>query len=208
VSTGAAGPQPEADLGPWAPMTVTEAAELFQPAPFRWWISGGQAFELHVGRSWRVHGDTDVGIARQDVPELRAVLAGWDVCVAVSGQLVPWSGQPLTADLHQNNLWCRRTVGAAWEVDVTVSEGDGSCWIYRRNTRIRRPWGAAVLRTAEGIPYLAPELQLLFKSAGRRPKDDADAQEVIPQLGAEEREWLAQLLPAGHRWTHLLADRR
>jgi hypothetical protein len=29
----------------------------------------------------------------------------------------------------------------------------------------------AVLRTADGIPYLAPELQLLYKSKGLRSKD-------------------------------------
>lgn len=37
----------------------------------------------------------------------------------------------------------------------------------------------AVLRSAAGIPYLAPELQLLYKSKGLRPKDDVDAAEVI-----------------------------
>ena len=64
---------------------------------------------------------------------------------------------------------------------------------------------SAVLRTTDGIAYLAPELQLLFKSRGRRPKDDVDAAEVIPALGACQRDYLALHLRADHPWQRLLA---
>ena len=40
----------------------------------------------------------------------------------------------------------------------------------------------AVLLSEQGIPYLAPEIQLLFKSKNNRTKDDGDATEVIPAL--------------------------
>lgn len=52
-------------------------------------------------------------------------------------------------------------------------------------------------------PYLSPDLQLLFKSKNPRPKDNLDAGRVIPELGAEHRERLIQLLPPEHPWQQL-----
>ncbi len=55
-----------------------------------------------------------------------------------------------------------------------------------------------------GVPYLAPELQLLFKSKGLRLKDDLDAGEVVPELDARRRAQLSRLLATGHPWQRLL----
>ena len=192
------------ELGPWEPLALAETVALFAPAPFRWWISGGLALELHLGRSWRGHDDTDVGIRRRDVPLLPGVLRDWDIRVGVSGVLEPWDGGPLAAGGEQNNLWCRRSPDGPWRLDVTVGEGDDDEWIYRRDERVRMPWSDAVLATADRIPYLAPDLQLLFKSARPRPKDEVDAQEVIPALDVERRERLARLLPPDHAWQRLV----
>ncbi len=71
---------------------------------------------------------------------------------------------------------------------------------------ISRRWPEAVLITIRGVPYLAPELQLLFKSEDARPKDDVDAASVIPELEPEGRAWLAHRLPADHGW-HTLIER-
>lgn len=60
------------------------------------------------------------------------------------------------------------------------------------------------MRTAEGIPYLAPELQLLYKSTGLRSKDDVDAAEVIPSLDARQRDLLSRLLESAHPWQRRL----
>ena len=51
---------------------------------------------------------------------------------------------------------------------------------------------------SKGFPYLAPELQLLFKSKDNRTKDDRDATEVIPALNDEQRRRLRALLPGDH----------
>lgn len=191
---------------PWKPLSLADTIETFRGASFRWWISGGFALELHLGRSWRNHDDTDVSLARGDVPKLRSVLDGWDIHVAAAGQLEPWTGHALLSERHQNNLWCRRDANGSWHLDVTISEGDSECWVYRRDPRIRVPWADAVLRTANNISYLAPELQLLFKSKNQREKDDADAQQVIPELSISRRDRLTQFLPTIHPWHNLLSD--
>src|SRR6185295_596833 len=76
-----------AELGPWRPMPLNSVVAVFDGAPFRWWISGGLALELHLGRSWRTHDDTDIGVVRADVPRLASVLHSWDIRVAAAGQL-------------------------------------------------------------------------------------------------------------------------
>ena len=40
---------------------MEQAGALFAEAPFRWWISGGHALELHIGESWRSREDLDGG---------------------------------------------------------------------------------------------------------------------------------------------------
>ena len=57
-----------------------------------------------------------------------------------------------------------------------------------------------------GIPYLAPELVLLFKAKHARPKDQSDFDQTIPHMTPAQRTALARLLARahpGHRW---LAD--
>jgi hypothetical protein len=60
-----------------------------------------------------------------------------------------------------------------------------------------------VRRTAEGIPFVAPEIVLLFKAKAARPKDESDAAVVLPTLDAAQRAWLAAALDRvhpGHPW--------
>jgi len=192
------------ELGPWEPLTLDDAVLTFAAAPCRWWISGGHALELHRQRSWREHDDTDVGVVRGDLPAVYALLSHWELHVAAAGQLTPWRGEPLSTDRHQNNVWCRLTASAPWQLDVTIGEGSKDNWIYRRDPTVQLPWDLAVLRTTDGIPYLAPELQLLFKSNNVRPKDDVDAAEVIPTLDARQHDFLARQLSADHPWQRLL----
>ncbi len=164
---------------------VGEAVTLFRDAPFRWWLCGGHALELHLGRSWRDHDDIDVGICRDDLGAARTLLTGWDIRESL------------------NNVWARRAPDVGWGLDLTVGAGSEEHWVYRRDPTITRPWEEAVLHTPDRVPYLAPDLQLLFKSKDHRPKDDEDARQVIPELGAEARAFLSANLPAAHPWQEI-----
>jgi hypothetical protein len=79
----------------------------------------------------------------------------------------------------------------------------GGQWICRRDESIRRPYAEIVHRTDEGIPYLAPELVLLFKAKRDSPKDRADLEGTVPLMSHASRAALAEMLsrvqPA-HSW--------
>ncbi|HEX2576768.1 MAG TPA: hypothetical protein VHK88_10500 [Aquihabitans sp.] len=194
------------DLGPWEPLTLARTIDTFEGFSGRWWVTGGRALELHIGRTWRKHGDVDVGVLRCDVAMLHDHLSRWDGHVAAAGALRPWAGAPLHEARHENNLWFRRDEAAPWSLDVTISEGDDEYWVYRRDPSVRWPWAAAVLDAPAGVPYLAPELQLLFKSRDARPKDHQDAIEVIPSLSRSRQARLAQLLSPRHPWRELMGE--
>ncbi|MBL8913974.1 MAG: hypothetical protein JNM17_24940 [Archangium sp.] len=184
---------------------MDESVGLFRDAPFRWWVSGGHALELFAEDSWRDHDDLDVGVLRRDLSALRTSLSGWELHVAAKGELAPWNGEPLDVAKSQNGLWCRReSKSKAWELEVLISEGDATHLQYRRDQSIRLPWNEGVLTTKKGVPYIAPHLQLLYKSTTPRPRDHEDASAVIPKLSAAQRKWLASHLPATHVWHRLL----
>lgn len=71
-------------------------------------------------------------------------------------------------------------------------------WLFRRNGRIRRPLAMVGHRTNDGLPYLALEMQLLYKAKALRPKDEVDFARTLPSLDREQRQWLAQSLALVH----------
>lgn len=190
--------------GPWAPMSLDDARRELAGCRAPWWFTGGHALELFVGRSWRAHDDLDVGIRRDDATAVLDHLRshGWEPVIAAAGTLSPWHGGPLLEDAHQNNVWCRRP-GGPWQLDVTVGDGDDHRWVYRRDRAITRSWAEAVL-VRDGVRFLAPELQLLFKSKDVRPKDTVDVEVVAPLLDGGGLALLAAQLRAGHPWMPLL----
>jgi hypothetical protein len=79
-----------------------------------------------------------------------------------------------------------------------IADTNDEHWLFRRDARLFRPLTTIGLRTADSIPYLAPEIQLLYKAKKSRPKDEADFASTLPYLNRESRQWLAQALTIVH----------
>jgi hypothetical protein len=179
-------------LGPWDPITPSDAVHLFERAPFWWAVAGGWAIDIFLGAQTREHHDLDLAIARheQGLVFETLVLQGWDVHVAAGGRLTPWRGERL--DTADNNLWCRRPGEAAWRFDLVVTEIDDGDWVFRRNPRVRLAIDEAI--TVGAPSFVSPHVQLLFKARHRQAKDDADLAAVLSRLGPERRRWLHDAL--------------
>ncbi|HSJ95924.1 MAG TPA: hypothetical protein VLC53_02560 [Myxococcota bacterium] len=88
-------------------------------------------------------------------------------------------------------------------LEILLEERSAREWVFRRNGFIRLPIERLMLETGDGIPFLRPEVQLLYKAKGARAKDDADLDSVLPTLEPSARAWLrAALVRAhpGHPW--------
>lgn len=129
-------------------------------------------------------------------------LSTWEVFEARDGRLTRLAaGCVPPRDVH--SLWCRPTAREPWTIELMLDEADGDTWIYRREPRIRRPLSTIVRQSADRLPYLAPEIQLLYKSKGPRERDDMDFAQTIPLLAADARRWLhdaLELTTPDHKW--------
>lgn len=195
---------PHADVtAPWEPATPAEVAALFAGVDVPWWIAGGYAIELAVGRHVRDHSDIDVLLLRRDQLVAQRALAGWEWWAAdPPGTLRPWAeGEVLPDDVH--DIWCRPGPDRPWRVQLMLDEASGDTWVSRRNPRVQRPVASLGAVTDDGIPYLVPEIQLFYKAKQRRPKDEADFAAALPVLDAVRRAWLTDAISAtygDHLW--------
>ncbi|MFJ8011669.1 nucleotidyltransferase domain-containing protein [Streptomyces sp. NPDC096339] len=197
------------DLGEWSPAPTTEMTEIFKQANFPWWIAGGRAIELAVGHELRTHGDLDFLVLRRDQTRAQECLSDWDLHVADppgTGKLRAWGfGEILEEPLHE--IWCRRTPDAPWSVQLMLDNAIGEEWVSRRDQRVRMPITHLSRVSADGTPYVAPEVQLFYKAKHTRYKDEVDFDAVLPLLDRGQRTWLLAGLEATaprHPWRQRL----
>lgn len=180
--------------GSWKPASPAEITEIFSGCKAQWWIAGGYAIELAAGRPIRGHVDIDVLMLRRDQLAVQQALPGWQWQAAdPPGSLRPWQpGEQLPVGVH--DIWCRPGPGKPWRIQVMLDESSGNDWVSRRDRRIRRPIASLGCVTADGIPYLTPEIQLFYKAKATRPKDEADFAVMLTMLTASQRQWLSDAL--------------
>jgi hypothetical protein len=175
--------------GQWAPPALDELAALLGPVP--WWVAGGWALELFTGVP-RPHEDVDVGLPRSALPDLVRQLDHLHLWTAQHGALRPLSAYDALPADHQQ-LWARRDAQSPWLLDLLLTPTDGEDWVFKRDHRLRLPLDRAI-RTANGIPHLAPEVVLLHKAHLRRAKDERDLAVALPLLDEQSRSWLRDAL--------------
>jgi hypothetical protein len=173
----------------------------------RWWVAGGWALDLFIGAQTRPHADLDIGILRRDVGEVLGHLSSWEFFEAQDGVLTRLrAARDLRPDVH--SLWSRPAGTTPWALEWLLEEAQDEQWVFRRQREITRPL-TEVVRRSEGMPYLAPEIQLLYKARSPRPWDEDDFHGVAPLLHSNARAWLRQALErcdAEHRWIPALAE--
>ena len=162
------------DLDPWQPLSAVEAERVFRELPAMWWVAGGLAIDAFPRYESRTHGDLDVAVLRRDQAMVQRYLADWELYAAVgNGKLEPW--QPdyeLPPAVH--DLWCRRTGSAPWSMQLMLVDAEADQWRFRRDNRVHRPL-AHLTGQIDGTPYLAVEVQLLYKARDHAlAKNDAD----------------------------------
>lgn len=191
---------------PWRALHPRDAASLLAGIDVPWWIAGGWALEIFRGTVTRPHTDLDVGVLRRDISTVLECLSGWEMFEAKGGRLTRLAAGVLPrVDVY--SLWCRPAAGDLWAIELMLNEADGDMWVYRRDPRLRRSLATAVRQSTDRICYLAPELQLLYKSSATRDRDDADFAQTWRLLSDDACQWLRnalELVAPRHRWLESL----
>ena len=116
-------------------------------------------------------------------------------------------GEVIPASAH--DVWAKGHAAGAWRFQLMLNPGDDVHLVYRRDERLRWRFSEALIEEEE-IPYLAPDLQILFKSTSRRPKDEQDFSDVLSHLAPSEVTRLRAaftLLSPSHPWLAALDGR-
>ena len=188
---------------------VEAVAGELKDVSFPWYISSGWALDLFLGRVHRVHHDVDVVVPRSDQMELHSHFTGrgWRFVTPFEKRLEVWPPH-MQLELPRHQVHAHR--GDDF-IDFLLTDMD-DVWKYRRELSIVRSLERTGLRTESGIPYLSPELVLLFKSKNtsnqERLKDQSDFERTLPHLEPERRAWLRWALVATspeHPWLEQLA---
>jgi hypothetical protein len=188
----------------WRPEQV---AERLRGVRAPWCVAAGWALDLFRGGQSRRHGDLEIAVPAAEFPEIRDRFPEYVFDAVGSGRIWPGAGAVETAATHQT--WLRDPASGQFLFDVFREPHEGGTWICRRDEALRLPYDRIIERTPDGIPYLLPELVLLFKAKAVRPKDQADFDAALPLLDRTRRDalsgWLGLVHP-GHPWLAELVE--
>jgi hypothetical protein len=184
-------------------------ARLLEGLDVPWFIAGGWAIDLFLERETRPHDDVEVAVLRRDQWRVRRHLAGWEFVKVVSpvgsGRREPWrEGERLELPVHEIHARGPREPG---ELEILLNEAEGEVWKFRRDPRVTRPMAEIGDRSDLGIPYLRPEIAILYKAKRPRERDEADFRLACPALSHEAKAWLRAALGIvhpGHPWIRTL----
>jgi hypothetical protein len=195
------GPPVEAWSMAWTP---EQAALALDGVSAPWAVAGGWAIDLWLGQQSREHEDLEIAVPAAFFPEIRARLEGLGLKLfAIDDGAVIGLEEGEAPGPRTHQTWVMDPAVAGWRLDIFREPGDALTWIYRRTGALSAPRTWTAGRTRGGIPFVAPQIVLLFKAKALRDKDQADFSIVAPRLSPEARNWLAAALEAihpGHPW--------
>jgi hypothetical protein len=195
------------DAAEWRPFRPEEAARRFAGLDVPWAVAAGWAIDLFLGRERREHEDLEVAIPADSLSAVAGRLTDLELWVPPGGggTLIPLADADL-AETHQT--WALDVAANEWRIDLFREPSDDGEWVCRRDARIRLPYDELIEHTGDGIPYVRPEVVLLFKAKQARPKDESDLAAVLPLLDGSRKRLLASwigLVHPGHFWLPDLA---
>jgi len=176
-----------------------------------WYIAGGWAVDLALGRQTRSHQDIEVAVLRRDQRLLRHLFEGWELSKVVPGSQgvvrTVW-GEKEWLELPIHELYAHGPKGELLE--VLLQEADSWAWRFRRKPTVSMPLSQLGVYSELGIPILRPEVVLLHKAKSPGPKDEKDFSALLPALDHKQTAWLAaaiELCHPGHTWRTRLQAR-
>lgn len=213
---------------------LSELKLFLQDASFDYILCGGYAVDLYLKCETRVHSDIDVGVFWEDREKVIRFMKSknWIIYEAQGGGKVRKLSALEDYDFERRkNIVClshnnpRIHISHIEEdiytfnideleqtdldyVEFLFNERSDNKFIYYWDSQITRELSKAIMKEGS-IPYLAPELSLLYKSTNSNiDKNIVDFENTIKKLDSERKQWLNDALitayPQGHSWINLL----
>lgn len=168
----------------WEAPTPAQVATLLATFDGPWWIAGVVALDLFRNEPPRAIAPMQVAVLDDHWPTAAAALDGWDLRSA------------------HRRVMGRPGADRPWAVEFLLADRTGGDWVHPDHPEVTLPLTDLGLATSEGIPYLRPEVVLLWMAADAGGHED-DLAAALPALGVGPRCWLAgalDLAHPGHPW--------
>jgi hypothetical protein len=146
-----------------------------------WCVVAGWALDLFVGEQTREHDDIEIAVPRAAFGEVAAALHEYEWDVVGAGTVWPLAAAAEHPGLHQT--WLQDPSTSRYHLDVFREPHDGDRWICRRGNAITLPYTELIENGPTGIPYVIPEVALLFKSQGP-PRERRHRLRTSPAIAA------------------------
>lgn len=170
-----------------------------------WFIAGGWAIDLFMGRETREHKDIEIAIFRKDQLYLKEHLKDRDFKKVIKGEFYPWENEFLELPIHElHGLYMLN----GERLEVLLNETKDDEWKFRRDLTISYSLESVWSYSDTGIPYLNPEIVLLYKVKNTREKDHQDFMLIKDYLKNEKKKWLQyamKLHEPEHKWLEFLS---
>jgi hypothetical protein len=192
---------------PWDAWRPAEITRRLSAVTAPWCVAAGWALDLFRGEQTREHEDLEIAVpgTAAGFGAVRQALAGYTFEVVGSGKSWPLDG-PAFDVMWQT--WVSEPGTGVYRLDIFREPQRDGAWVCRRDETISMPYEQIIRRTEAGVPYLVPEIVLLFKAKHSRPKDQADFAGALPLLTPEATSWLRWALERvhpGHAWISALS---
>jgi hypothetical protein len=183
-----------AEWNAWPP---DEVASRLSGLTIPWCVVAGWALDVWRGFQTRSHDDTEIGIPRICFPAIRAHLSAYELFMVGNGLVDPLEPENQPPD-DRHQIWVLDKSARSWRLDIFLEPGDETTWIFRRDESLRLPRREVMAVSGDGIPYLKPEVALLYKAKAARPKDTGDFLSALPIMDNKARNWLRDALLRVH----------
>jgi hypothetical protein len=157
---------------------------------FPWFIAGGWAIDLFLNKETRVHDDIEIGIYRRNQMQLYRYFDKYKKYyinnrsrIGIHERL-EWNKEYLRLPIHELYVEC-----TGLEIEVLLNERDDNKWMYRRNDQITLDEKKVICFSEDRIPYLCPEIVLLYKTKEMRNKDIDDITNAIGKMDESQKKW-------------------
>lgn len=159
-----------------------------------WMIAGGWAIDLYLGKVTRKHKDIEIAIPRNEQQQLKEYLTNWSFDYVENSRFTPWEKNVhLSLPIHEIHA-----KNDTYQLEILLNEIDNNEWTFRRNKDIKYPLKKLMKQTAHRIPFLSPEIVLLYKAKINQEKDRLDFKNTFPLLSKETQDWLLLSIEKTH----------